>query len=102
MTVDDEMFVARLLVLTHARLEQRRVLQAGKPIREVVARNLERRGAGATIAIGRVERRPARVVCDLEAAPLVPGDAVHEARPVIRPHGHRLLRETPVARWRAE
>src|SRR5947207_9085112 len=81
MVIDDEVLVRRLFVLAHARLEQRRALQAGKPVPDVVARDLERCFGRGALAIRGIEHRPSGVVCDLEAPPLVAWDAVHEARP---------------------
>src|SRR5881296_4448716 len=87
MVIDDKVLVGRLFILAHARLEEGRALQYGKPVRDVVTRDLERRCGRGALAIGGIEHRPSRVVGDLEATPLVSGDAVHEARPVIRPDG---------------
>src|ERR1041385_8640653 len=83
MPIDDKMLVGGLLVLAHARFDERRVLQAREPVAEVLARDLERGGAGRALAAGGIERRAARVVGHLEAAPLVAGNAVHEALAVI-------------------
>src|SRR5437762_4705430 len=102
MVIDDEVLVRRLFVLAHARLEQRRALQAGKPVPDVVARDLERCFGRGALAIRGIEHRPSRVVGDLEAPPLVAGDAVHEARPVIRPDWQSLFRVTPVTGWCAK
>src|ERR1051326_645651 len=46
MAVDDEVLVGGLLVLAHARFDERRVLQSREPVAEVIARDLERVGAG--------------------------------------------------------
>src|SRR3989449_2485178 len=100
--IDDEMLVGGFLVLADARLEQRRALESGESVRDIIAGNLQRRRSGRALTVRRIEQRAARVVGDLEAAPLVAGDAVHEARAMIRPDGQRLLGEAPVAGGRSE
>src|SRR6185503_13350358 len=60
--VDDEMVVRRVLVLADARLEQRRPLQFGETVRDVIAHRLHRLRARRTVAVRRIEDRPARVV----------------------------------------
>src|SRR2546427_7301461 len=47
-----------------------------------------------SLARGGVERRATGVVGDLEPAPLVAGNPVYEASPVIRPHGERDRKST--------
>src|SRR2546427_11801028 len=100
--IDDEMLVGGFLVLADARLEQRRALESGASVRDIIAGSLQRRRSGRASTVRRSEQRAARVVGDLDAAPLVAGDAVHEARAMIRPDGQRLLGEAPVAGGRSE
>src|SRR3989449_2673362 len=100
--IDDEMLVGGFLVLADARLEQRRAFESGESIRDIIAGNLQRRRSGRALTVRRIEQWTARVVGDLEATPLVAGDAVHETRAMIRPDGQRLLGEAPVAGGRAE
>src|SRR5213592_1800814 len=95
--IDDEMLVGRLFVLADARLEQRRAFQAGEPVGEIVARDLEGVGTGDSGLSGRIDDGSSGIVGHFEAAPLVTRDAVHEARAVIRPDGQRFLREAPIA-----
>src|SRR6267143_1525774 len=102
MPVDDEVLIGRFLVLADPRLEQRRALESREPEREIIPRPLDavrRRGA---LAAGRIEDGAARVVRDLEAAPFVARDAVHEGRAVIGPDRHRVFGEAPIAGWRPE
>src|SRR5262245_8185374 len=102
MPVDDEVLVGRLLVLAHAELEQRRSLQTREAISDVVTRDLQGFGTGDSGLGRRIDDRSPGVVRDLEAAPLVPGNPVHEARAVVRPDRERFFRKAPVARRRAE
>src|ERR1043165_6731043 len=102
MAVGDEMLIGGTLVLAHARFDERRVLQAREPVAEVLARDLERVGAGRALAAGGIERWAARVVGHLEAAPLVAGNAVHEALAVIGPDRQRVLAVAMIAGRRAE
>src|SRR5712664_1025851 len=101
-SIDDEMLVWGLLVLADARLEERRAFQSGESVGDIIAGNLQRRRSGRAITVRRIEQGAARVVGDLEAAPLVPGNAVHEARAMVPPDGQRLLGEAPIAGGRPE
>src|SRR3989441_11475720 len=100
--IDDEMLAGGLLVLAHARLEQRRAFQSGEPVRDIIASDLQRRRGGRAFTVRRIEQRATRIVSDLEAAPLVPRNAVHEARAMVRPDRQRLLGEAPIAGGRPE
>ena len=102
MTVDDEVLVGRFLVLADAPLEQRRALECREPECEIVPRPLDSFRARRALAAGGIEGGAARVIRDLEAAPFVARNAVHERRAVIGPHGHRVFGETPIAGWRPE
>src|SRR5712691_9754366 len=82
--------------------QQPRAFESGESIRDIIAGNLQRRRTGRAFTVRRIEQWAARVVGDLEAAPLVAGDAVHEARAMIRPDGQRFLGEAPVAGGRSE
>src|SRR5215210_2920357 len=74
--VDQEVAVRAVLVLADAGFEQRRSGQPGEAERQVAPRPLQPLRARETLAGGGVERRPSRVVRDLEAAVVVPRNAV--------------------------
>src|SRR5258705_76707 len=89
MPVDDEVVVRGVLVLAHTPLEQGRPFQLREAKAQVVARRSQALIAGQALAARGVERGPVRVVRDLEPAPLIPGNPVHEARSVIGPNRER-------------
>src|SRR6266550_4875165 len=100
--IDDEMLVGGLFVLADARLEQRGAFQSGEPVGEIVAGDLEGIGARESGLGSRIDDGSSGIVGYLEAAPLVPRNAVHEARAVIGPDGKRFLGEASIARRRSE
>src|SRR5690349_3004260 len=102
MTVDDEVLVRRVLVLAHARLEQRSVLERRKSVPEVLTSGAQRLGRGQAFAARGIERGPARIVRDLEPPPLIAGNAIHEMRAVVGPNRERFLGEATIAARRAE
>ena len=55
-------------------------------------------GGRPAVAGGWIEFRSARVVAQLESAPLVSGNSVEELFTVVDPHGHRTLGKNFVAR----
>ena len=65
--VDDEMVVRRGFVLTHFRGDEGRVSQCGKPERHECAGASDPLGAHRPLAARRIDRRPRRIVCDLES-----------------------------------
>ena len=75
MAIDDEVFVGGLLVLADARLQDWGALEIGETIREIVSRRFQGFGALDSGLGGRIDDRSSSVVGDLEAAPLVAGDA---------------------------
>src|SRR6266705_6891067 len=88
MTIDNEVAVGRLLVLANAGFDQRSILHPGEAEAEVVTRALQALVADAPITAGGIKRGAARVVCKLEAAPLIAGNSVHEGLAVVGPDGH--------------
>src|SRR5207247_6082554 len=74
MTIDDEVLVRTLLVLAHARLEQRSAGEPRKAVAQVVARRAQPHRTRLPLPCGGIERRAAHVVRHLEAPPPVAGD----------------------------
>src|SRR5579864_4725822 len=86
MTIDDEVTVSRLLVLTDTRLDERRVLHPGETKPHVFACYSERLSADDTFFRRGIKVRSASVVGDLEAASLIAGNAIHEPSAMIGPN----------------
>src|SRR5262249_33823567 len=101
MPVQQKVMVGAVLVLAHAGLDHRRILQSRKPLRDVLPRGLERGRRGPAVAVGRIERCAARVVGDLETATPVARNPVHEARD-FAPDGEILVRKAVISSGRAE
>src|SRR5258708_35341113 len=62
--VDDEVLVRRVLVLAHARFEQRRARQRGEPEAEIVPGRLEGGGRGEAVVAGGLKPRAPGIVRD--------------------------------------
>src|SRR5579872_1366379 len=102
MPINNEMSVWSLLVLANASLDQRRVFQGREAEADVLANIFQRLRINDPLAIGRIERRPARVICDLEPAPITSRDAIAKASTMIGPHRQMRVAETIIARRRSE
>src|SRR5215468_6589628 len=102
MTVDDEVVVSRVLVLADASFEQRSSLHAGEAARQIATRFVETGLTDDSLAGGRIERGATRVVGQLEAASLIPGNPVHEMVAVIRPHRDVVLGVSGLTRGSTE
>src|SRR5579864_393713 len=95
--VHDEVLIGRILVLTNARFQQRRLFQGGKTQAEVLAGAGQAFGAGLALAVGGIEEWPAGIVGDFEAPALHHRKAVEKALAMVHPDGHFLGVEAYVA-----
>src|SRR6266849_9707200 len=86
MPVYDEVVVRRVLVLAYAGFDQRRVFHSREAISKILSCFSQSLIVDQSLSRGRIELGPARVVRQLEAAVQVPGNSVHEAITVVRPH----------------
>src|SRR5262249_42930774 len=101
MSIDEEVAVRSVLVLTHARLDQRRVLERGKAPRDVATDRAQSfRAHSATAPLG-IERRAVIVERDLHAAVLNVRGAVHFVV-VVKPTRHMRRRKHLRTRRRAK
>src|SRR5215470_580891 len=91
MTIDDEIVIRCLLVLADASLQEWRVSHSWEAKRYIIASQSEALLAYHSFTCGRIKNGSTRIVCDLEAACLVPRNAIHEASAMIGPHGQMLF-----------
>src|SRR5215813_8218293 len=91
MLVDDEILIRRFFVLANPRLEQRGVLQSRESKSDILADALQRLAADYSFTVGRVEFRSPRIVSNLESAPLISRNPIHEMLAVVAPDRNFLI-----------
>src|SRR5262249_41908997 len=101
MPVDQEVMIRAVFVLADPGLDDRRLFQRWKAPRDALPRRFECSRQGPAVAGGRIERRAAGIVGNLETAPLVAGNPVHEARH-FEPDGKVALGEPGIPGRRTE
>src|SRR5215469_7899163 len=102
MTINDEVTVGCLFVLTDTRLDERRILHGREAKCHVFACNDEPFIADDAFSCRGIKVRSASVVGDLETASLIAGDAVHEPSAVIGPNRKVSVIEARIPRGGAE
>src|SRR5438874_13633349 len=103
MAVQNKVAVGRLLVLANARFHQRCIFQGGEAQRDVFAGLMQFFRGGDAVHGGGIDLGPAAVIGNLEAAPLVSGNAVEgDAVALFHPDGQVLVAETPISGGRTE
>src|ERR1700728_1286596 len=102
MSIHDEAGIWSLLVLAHARLDQWSIFQGREPECDVLTNIFQRFRTDHALSVSGIEGGSARIVGDLEPAPVTPRDSVAESSAMIRPHGQVHIGEAPISRRRAE
>ena len=102
MTVEQEMLIRGVLVLAHARFEQRRAAHAGKSEFHILPGFRQAVGGRQALAYGRIECRTADIGGHFEATPLVSRNAVEQRAAVIDPGRYAGFKITRIARGSAE
>src|ERR1700751_4759328 len=102
MPIDNKVAVGSLLVLANPSLNQRRIFQGREAKGNILADILQRLRSDCPLTESRIEIRPARIVGDLETAPVAAGNAIPKLPAMIGPHWHLAVRETRISGRRAE
>src|SRR4051794_37348748 len=102
MAIDNEVTVRRLLILANASLDQWSIFQGREPKSDVFANLFQRLAIDHAFPIRGLELRPARVVCDFEAATIAAWNAVSEFAAMVRPDGNVGIMKTHVPDGGAE
>src|SRR5712691_11805188 len=85
MSVDNEVVVRSVFILTNARLEQRSILQGRKAEGDIVAAGFQALDADCSFPRGRIKLRAAGIVGDFEASSFIAGNAIDEPFAMISP-----------------
>src|SRR5438309_5554601 len=102
MTVDDEVTVRSLLVLTYASLDKRSTLQSRKTESDIVTNVFQRFGIDNALVVSGIEDGPTRVVGNLKTAPVPTWNAITKASKVIGPNRQMFSAKTIVTGGRAK
>src|SRR5947209_678436 len=96
MSVDDEVAVSSLLILTDACFDQRCIFQCGESELYIFPNILQRFCTDHAFPIGGIEFRPASVVGNLESSPAAARNAVTKFSTMVGPHRHLPFAEAIV------
>src|SRR5438874_11014889 len=102
MTVDDEVTVRSLLVLTYASFDKRSTLQSRETESDIVTNVFQRFGIDNALIVSGIENGPTRVVGNLKTAPIPTWNSITKASKVIGPYGQMFSAKTIATGGRAQ
>src|ERR1700751_5154908 len=97
MAVQYKNLVGGFFILADPTFEQRCVSQCRKALTKIDVRSCQPRSRDLALHGGGINDRSARVVSDLEAAPVIPRNAIEEVLTVIKPNCQLCFGEPQVA-----